>query len=287
MPEDPGPIPEDPGTIPDDALADIAYLARSRNRVEILAVLSRAPHASRDVAAATEASRSTLERILTELEERGWAERTDDGTYAATPAGEFAVAEFLPPVGAMDAIRTLDEAVAWLPADELSIGLHHFADATVHRPEPNSPTAPATYLTERLRDASVFRCLVCLAPPLAFERAMRDGVVDGRLRTEHVVTARELEYISDQPERMRRWREYLEAGADVYCYDGPIPCNLFVLDETVLLGERQPEACSFVESESETVRSWAEETIAAYRRDAERLDPAAFATASALANRRS
>lgn len=89
-----------------------------------------------------EASRSTSDQILTELDERGWAERTADGAYAVTPVVEFAVVEFAHLVGAMQAIRTLDDTVDWLPREKLSIGLHHFREATVNRPEPNGPMAP-------------------------------------------------------------------------------------------------------------------------------------------------
>lgn len=243
------------GELPEDAVGDIAYLARSNNRVEILMTLATAPHTPRSLAEVTEASRSTLERILTELDERGWAERTADGAYTVTPVGELTVAEFTPLVGAMQAIRTLDDAVDWLPREELSIGLHHFRDATVIRPEPNGPMAPDTRLIDLLCEADEFRCLVRIAPSLVFEKAMRDGVVEGRLRTEHVITDGELAYISDQPGRLERWREYLKAGANLFRYDGHIPCNLFVMDEAVLIADRQPETCAFIESENEMVRS--------------------------------
>ncbi|WP_265108908.1 helix-turn-helix transcriptional regulator [Halosolutus halophilus] len=271
--------------IPEDALADIAYLARSSNRVEILATLATEPHASRDVAAATAASRSTLERILTELEERGWAERTTDGTYVATPAGEFAISKFVPLVGAMQAIRSLGDAVGWLPADELSIGLHHFRDATVSRPESNSPLAPDTQLVGMIREADSFHCLVRIAPSVAFENAVRDAVVEGNLTTEHVLTDGEHASLSERRDRLEHWREYLEAGANVYRYDDRIPCNLFVLDDAVFLANRQPETCAFIVTENERVRSWARHVIETYRREADRLDATAFSEeSSTLAN---
>lgn len=258
-------------------MADIAYLARSGNRVEILEALVAGPRSPRELAAETAASRSTLGRILTELEERGWAERTTGGEYGATAVGEFAAAEFGPVVGSMAALRTLGEAVAWLPREELTVGLHRFSDATVSRPESNCPMAPDTRLVALIREASEFRCLVRIAPSLAFERVMRDAVVDGDLRTEHVLTTSELDYLNRDPERRRRWREYLEAGADVFRYDGTIPCNLFVVDERVLVTDREPEVCAFIETTDGAVRQWGCELVGRYRADAERLDAGAFA----------
>ncbi|MFT4883138.1 MAG: putative transcriptional regulator [Natronomonas sp.] len=264
-------------------MADIAYLARSANRVEILETLVTGPYTSREVEAATGVSRSTLDRILSELQERGWAERATEGGYTATAVGKFAVTEFAPLVDAMTALRELGDAIAWLPREELSIGLHHFSDAVVRTPESNSVTAPAAYMTKLLRDATEFACLVRIAPPLGFEIAMRDRAVDGSLTTEHVITADELAYIADQPDRVDRWREYLEAGVDVYCYDGEVPCNLFVIDDAVLVVDREPEVCAFIESENETVREWARNLIGTYRMDAERLHPEAFSESQSVA----
>jgi hypothetical protein len=97
---------------------------------------------------------------------------------------------------------------------------------------------------------------------------MRDAVVDGRLTTEHVITRGELDYILDQPERPARWAEYVSGGANLYCYDGEIPCNVFVFDETVVLGKTgQP----FIGTDHEAVRRWAVAEIESYRAEAERL----------------
>ena len=276
--------PEETG--PEDGLSDIAYLARSANRVEILATLTTEPHTPRDVEAATGVSRSTLERILSELEERGWAERATAGGYTATAAGEYAVAEFAPLVESMATLRTLGDAVDWLPREELSIGLHHFSDATVRTPASNSVTAPAAYMTKLLGDATEFACLVRIAPPIGFEITMRDRAVGGQLTTDHVITADELAYIAEQPDRVRRWQEYLETDVDVYCYDGDVPCNLFVIDETVLVVDREPEVCAFIESENETVREWAHDVIRTYRTEADRLQPDAFRVTEPVAAER-
>jgi hypothetical protein len=166
--------------------------------------------------------------------------------------------------------------VAWLPSDELTVGLRHFSDATVRRPEPNAVSAPSTIVTERLREATEFACLVNTAPSLGFERAMIDGVVEERLTTNHVITDAELDVLRRDPDRAARWRTYVEAGADLYCYDGRIPCNLLVIDETVYVLDRQPEAPEGIESTNLAVRSWAADLVDDYRDAAEKLDAAAF-----------
>jgi predicted transcriptional regulator len=83
---------------------------------------------------------------------------------------------------------------------------------------------------------------------------------------------------------LRSWfRGMLETDRyDLYRYDGTIPLNLVVPDETVFVVLFDEEAGggvhSMVESTHESVLRWAEETIERYRSDAERVGPEAFAS---------
>lgn len=265
--------------IPTDALEDIAYLARSVNRVRLLETLGSGSYTRRDLADRTGIARTTIGRIVNEFEERGWVERTPDGDYTATPVGVQVVHEFMPLVEAMAVVRQLDDMVAWLQAVEPSIGLHHFSDANIRRPQSVDPTEPLARYTEALRRADEFHCLVGVAPPLSFETVMRDEAVNGELSVEHVISEDEFVYVRDRPERARRWREYIEAGANVYCYDGTVPCNFLIFDETVYIGKSQSdrgEPYAAIGSENEVVRAWAHGIISEYRKDAKRLDAAAL-----------
>lgn len=267
----------------ESALADIAYLARSESRLQILDVLAAESKTRSEVQETTGIARTTIDRIINEFEDRGWARRTTGGGYAATPTGERVLREFEPFVESMAVIRTLGDMVAWLPTDEVPLGLHHLSNVRIKRPDPANPTATATYFTDLFRGTSEFHCLAGIAPLPDLEQAMRDAVVNRDMNTEHVITEAELEYLLEHPERLPRWRDYLEAGANVYRYDGPIPCNLFVMDDTVIIGNSQSDVgpdLVAIESTNETVRSWALEVIGLYREDATRLDASAFTTDS-------
>lgn len=251
----------------EDALRDVSYLARSRNRVRILGALAEEPSTPREVADLTGASRSTLRRILSELEDRGWVRRTNEGSYVATAAGQHVVTELVPFVESMETIRELGEAVAALPTDSLSIDIQHFSDATVIRPESNDPNAPGAYFTMSMRDTRELSCVVDIAAPLALEKAMHERVVNGVLQSEHVLTDRLFRYNCRYAERAQTWKELTQNGADVYRYDGDVSCNVFILDETVLLGETPPdgEACVLIETDSEPVQEWAQEFVEEHR----------------------
>lgn len=264
----------DPSAVPADVLEHVAYLSRSANRVRILETLAAEPHSRRDLQETTAVSRPTLGRILTELDERDWVERTTDGDYAATPQGKHVVAEFRPLIEAMAAIDEFGETVSWLPTDELPISLQHFSDATVRRPAPNEPSEAGRYLADALRDASTFYSLTFIAPPRAVGLAIENNFLTGQFTAEHVFSGELVDYLRDHPERPPSWREHIEAGARIYRYDGRVPSNLFIVDELVLLLKSQPEKGTVgtaIESRNETVRSWAVDLIETYRVDADRV----------------
>jgi len=266
----------EPSAIPEAALEDIAYLSRSENRIRILETLTADAHSRRELADVTGTSRTTLGRILSELEDRNWATRTTDGEYVATPRGEHAAAEFLPLVASMQTLRELGEAARWIPTEELSLDLHHFRDATVRQTAPNEPVEPGRYLAPLIRDGSTLTTLTFIAPPRDVGRAMQNGVSSGQLTAEHVLAGGLIEHLREHSDGPPQWHDYITAGARVYYYDGHIPCNLFIVDGTVLLLNDRANAGEVIESENETVRSWAHELIATYREIAEPIEADTF-----------
>lgn len=267
--------------LPQAALEDVAYLSRSANRVRILETLADGPHTRRELMGSTGVSRTTLGRILNELAERDWIERNADGRYGATVTGRHVAAAFLPLVDAMATLRSLGEAARWLPASVHDVGLDAFRDATVHRPNPNAPMSFARELVDRIGPAEEVRTLTYLAPPehsvaeVLHERAREDGFA-----TEFVLAGGLAEHLAEDPERQPRWRESIAAGAVVYDYDGYIPCNLFVIDRTVLVVNADTEdgpPGAYVESDHPRVFEWADDLIASHREDGERLDADTFA----------
>lgn len=262
--------------IPSESLEHVAYLSRSANRVVILEALTSGPYTRRDLVEMTGASRTTLDRIVNELEDRGWAARSSDGGYVATPEGTHLVREFMPLLEAVEGIRTLEGALDWLPED-LGIGLQHFSDAHVRHPANDDPVETAEFMTELVRDASQFRVLTHLVPPASLLHAIRDGVVAGRLTVEGVTPKGYSDLSTDQPNRQKWWREMLEAGADLYLCEDQIPCNLWIFDETVLIKKSHPEPIDEsygapIVTTDDTVRAWAHDLVDRYRADATGVD---------------
>jgi len=266
------------GAVPDDALGDVAYLARSANRVRVLETLATGPHERRALQEATGTTRTTLGRVLGELQERGWAERTADGDYVATPTGELVVGEFRPLVDAMETIGTLGDVAAWLPLEELSIELGRFRDATVRRSEPHAPLALVEYLAERIREASTMRVMTFLAPPSPVGEALQDGADEGELTMEGVLAGGLVEFLRDEGHQPPDWREFTGSAGRIYRYEGHVPCNLFIVDETALvMNDRPPGSTAAVESEDEAIRAELAALFESYREDADRVHAEFFA----------
>jgi predicted transcriptional regulator len=264
--------------VPEEALADVAYLSRSANRVRVLDALAVEAYPRRELEDATSTTKTTLGRILSELEERDWARRRSDGHYVATARGSLVVSEFTALVEAMDVVQRLGEAATWLPVDELSIGLEQFGDATVRRSAPHAPLELVEYMAELVRDATTFRVLTFLAPPPAIGEAMQANVAEGGCTMEGVITDGLLGHLRDRERHPPDWREFVAANGRLYRYDGYVPCNLFVMDETVLVMSGRPEGRSAaVQIEDERVRAAFEELFERYRAESERVDAAFFA----------
>lgn len=271
----------DNSTVPTDALEDVAYLSRSVNRVRILDALTDGPYTRRELADETGTSRTTLDRIVNELEERDWAERTTRGDYVATTMGARLMQQVRPFLASVEALGRLGDAVTWLPED-VSVGLHRFSDATVRRPAGDDPMETVDYFVDLAREASEILVLTHLAAPLPLATVMRERLQAGELTTRFVLTDDLVAFLGEQEDHRPVWRDIVEAGARMYRYGDHIPCNLYVFGDTVLIKKSSPgpihEAYGVpIVSTDDAVRSWAVELVEEHRSDAEGVDVDTFA----------
>lgn len=271
--------------VPEEALADIAYLARSPNRVGILLTLVRAPAPPRELRERTDTSKTTCNRILNEFAERSWARQTPGGDYEATARGEHVAAQFRPFAESMATIRALGEdlavlpgnELAWGPDGELTLGMHHFDDATVKWKSPQQQGVGRTELVEAFRTTSTVHTVSDGAPPRRVGEVLQDRLENGGLSGTEVFTTELFEHLRDQPDRPPDWADMIDSGVETYRYDGSTPRNLTVTDESTFVWEG-PTAGTYgvLISRSDAVRAWGVDVVERYRDRAERIDPSAF-----------
>jgi predicted transcriptional regulator len=261
----------------DALLEEIAFLARSPYRVRVLEALASRPFDRHALQEATDVPRVTLGRVLDALQERGWI-RQRGKEYTISPVGTLVVEAFEPLVASVRTARKLRPIVEWFPTRELDFDLVHLADATITVPSRNNPLLPVRRGIERLQSADEVRLLSSVVVPEALE-ANRLATIQASQRFEAVFTTGAVETILDDPEMARRFAELLAAGrADVYRFDGDVPCVVAVLDGVVGRGLEDDQGLprALIETEDPSVRDWADSIITDYRRRSESVDADAF-----------
>lgn len=282
----------DADDIETEALKDIAYLARSSNRVRVLDELTPedlrtgqgwAGYTRRELEDMTGGSRPTLSRILTEFEDRGWVERTNDGRYIATRRGELVAAQFSPVVDSLGTVEELGPVADLLPIEELTVGpnagvpvpLAHFRDATIRRPKGFDPDDFSRYLIRFVEDATRFYWVTYVGPSEKLATAINEHVVGGPLRSKGIYPSHLVEHYQsvgpiihdDDIRDQLRDETWEEVGLEWHSYDGHLPCNLFIFDETVIIENSQVRGIdpgTVIEVRDETVRYWALELFERY-----------------------
>ncbi|WP_101295921.1 helix-turn-helix transcriptional regulator [Halegenticoccus soli] len=258
------------------ALDDVAFLARSPRRVRVLETLIEGPHTRADLQEATGVPRATVGRIVTELEARGLV--TSHGVdYRASPLGELLAGEFLSLVETAETVDKLRPVIEWLPVEEFDFSLEHFADATITFLKQSDTTAPVERAAALVENGDCVRILAFGSAPQVIEAAWRT-TVHGTQSLEIIFAASTLaELLADSELESGRWLRDLarcERGA-VFRYDGVVPYNIAVIDDTVgfALVDEYGAPSALIETEDEAIYAWAESTINTYRHEAEPLDP--------------
>lgn len=267
----------------DATLAPITYLSRSEHRVRVLEVLTESAPAPgqdppgfepRDLVARTGASNATISRLLKEFEDRGWADRSADGEYTATPLGQSIALSFVRLLDEMEAIQHLGEAVALLPLSELTIGLEHFRDATIRKPQGPPAHDVGEYLTDLITNSDTYYVLSYLPAAGGFYDELTERIRTGDIDNVSIMPASDFEYIRGIQNSPVNIREHLEAGASYYLTQAHIPCNLMITDGAVAIENSQVDGIkdgTLIESQNETVRAWALKLLERYREASERI----------------
>jgi predicted transcriptional regulator len=260
------------------SLDDVAFLASSPNRVEVLSLIQTAPRKRDDLKEATDVSRVTLSRILSELEERGWITRTNH-QYEPTPRGSFVAEEFTQLLENMDAALELDDELAWLPVEKFGFDLDCLRDAEIVTPSHSDHTAAIRRVSAAARDAEWVKGTATGVSRDVLD-AIRDLTVEREGSLEFVLTPEAVAVIRTDAGLRHRFHDVLESGrATVYRYDGDEPILMVLMTNvSVLLCGHDEEGPppGTVETVHESVQSWATAYFASRRADSRELGVEAF-----------
>lgn len=259
----------------DDVVAEVAFLSRSANRVKILECLrERGPIDKRDLAEECDVVRTTLQRNLDGLASEDLIQQCGVGTYELTAVGEEVARGLLELVETTETARRLAPLLKWLPTDAFDLEVRRLSDAELIVSESSDPYAPVNRHVEALRTAETFRGAMSVVGKHGLETAY-DRVLSGTADHELVIEEGAAETLTNDPAYENLVDDMLATGnCRVFVHEGELPYYLGLTEECVQIGVEDDESMprALVESESDAVRTWAEETYAAFKEEASALD---------------
>lgn len=262
------------------SLEDVAFLARSASRVTVLEAISGSPRARHELREATGASRVTVNRILDDLEARGWIVH-DDGTYEPTPLGAVVAEEFTRLLDNLETLDHLGEHVNWMHIDRFEFDLRRLRDATVVTPTWDDFAAYTNTLIDLVYDSTAIRA-IGTGLHREFVKALADASINGDLSLELIYTPAVIDAILSEANLSRLVRDLADVkGANLYRYHGEEPLMMLLIHETIdprddvtlLCGQHEEDAPpGTVETPDERVRAWAEGVFESVRADSALLE---------------
>lgn len=218
-------------------------------------------------------SRSTVDRGVRELEALELLTYGEDG-YEPTVCGELAAVEYRRFERRMELLLAFQPFLEWIPPAAFDLELEWLADAELLLPEAGDPYAMINRHVQLVKHAQSGTALLPLTGLHAHEAGYESIVKQGG-EGELIVSPTVAKTLQDDPGYAELTEEMVATGRfDIYVYDGPIPYAVLLLDETVQIGvDEGGEPRALLETESEQVRTWAEEKIETYKQQSTNLTP--------------
>jgi predicted transcriptional regulator len=258
---------------PAEAFEELQFLVRSPSRLRILRELSDDPGLDRrELGDRLDVSRTTVSRNVERLVEREWVE-VDRGTYRATPCGELVATELADVLRAVDRARQVRPFFEWVSTESFDLDCRALRDADVVVSTPGNPYAPVDRHVDRLSNARRCRCVLPVTGRRALETA-EEAAKNGGTELQMVV-APEVASSFENDDRLAPVFEALRShdGVEVFVTDAAVPYYLGLVDGVVQVGVGDDDGVprALLESDDESVQTWAAETYRRYRESARPL----------------
>lgn len=249
---------------------NMEYLTSSSNRITVLRALVDEPGKPAEMRDRLDMPRSTFQRILSELQERSWAEK-QDGVYSATALGEYVEGYFDDYLTTMNTLDELECFFDYVPFSEIDVGFDTLVESEITVSDAYSPHAPMERLLEALDDADEVRGLAPIITDSHAE-AYHDAILEDTY-VENVVERTVADIIVS---RYEGWFDEVRGSGrtETYIYEGSFPLGLTIMDDTVFVGAYDDDgiARTLLENDTEEMLEWAEEYHEKYKSRSEPVD---------------
>lgn len=250
----------------------IKCLCDSPQRPRILDALDSTQMDLRSLMSELASPRSTLQRNLSVLEQRGWIEATPAG-YTATTAGRLLREEFITIV---ENVNTITAVTPFLDAVDApgEIDISQLHDPLVTVPKPNQPNAPMKRLLDTLDGAVRVHGVLPVISSVLVELS-RHADAEDHPEYEFVVSRDALAVLHEQSaaDRPATDEPFIPTHGESYVYEGDLPYGLVIAETALVLiaydniGRMQ----AIVESDSVETIEWGEQVYETYRHQSRQL----------------
>jgi predicted transcriptional regulator len=240
-------------------------------RDRFLSAVADGARSKRDLVAAMDVSRSTVDRAIRDLEAVSLVERTDDG-YVATAAGRIVAADRERYRRTVESVTDARSLLALLPSDA-EVPPAMVRGATVMHATAPTPAAPLEEVRKRIAGSDRYRGVAAIAPGTGFAELYREQVVEEGLDLELVFTEALAAYAREH--YGEQWRTMHERGVEVYAV-GDVPHGLGIVEDDdgacamLPVYDAQTQLAGVVFNDEPVAVEWAREQ---YARTSERAHP--------------
>ncbi|WP_247003615.1 helix-turn-helix transcriptional regulator [Halosolutus gelatinilyticus] len=249
----------------DDQDLGIGYLSGSPVRVAILDELTDGPAKPADLVSATDVSRTTVHRSLTELGDRGWIDRVDGG-YAATTIGELALETYRRARTRFRTIERFEPFLAHVDVDAAELEVDWLETAELVTASETRPHQPVEWYADRVAVAAEEGAEFRGVSPVVNRQLVQihTPIIEGGTQTSLVIDEATCRAAAEQ--YAPQFRESIALDHyELYVTEKPLSTGLSLAGETVFLGayDSNGRLVVVLESTDDRLRTW---TASRFRR---------------------
>ncbi|WP_267643230.1 helix-turn-helix transcriptional regulator [Haloarchaeobius amylolyticus] len=242
-------------------------------RADVLETLRDGSKTRADLMKALDVSRTTIHRIVRDLEAQDLLVQSDD-EFELSPFGRAVAAEVSTFQQRLTTARRLQPFLATQTDESVDVDVGPFADATITEPGPSNPYAPVARFMELLRKSSTLYGFDTTTIAPIFVDEIREEILDG-MTTDVVYLPTVVDDIVEAyPDAVRT---ALESGELSLSTHEELPFGLAIFDGRIGLGgydEQTGMLTVFVDTDNPEARDWALDLYERYREEADGLTPA-------------
>lgn len=249
----------------------IAFLTRSEHRFRVLNLLADGASSRDELRDQLDATRVTLSRILSDLEDRELIQRrTPDRTYELSSFGEAVHRDLARLQGTITVGQTYPKLISRFPTDWFDFDLRCLASGEHVHGKSEDPLAAARVIANAIRDGSSCESLVgtfTSLPMYGYEQAIRNG---NQPEVHVVFDSNVTETMVEDSSLRAKWRK-IESQVNTTVYfslDESVPCTVDLIDGEMVfftIDRDQETGFDIISCSHPEVIAWAEQVIAEYR----------------------